>query len=201
MRLISALAAALTLAAPSLSRAQTPPTVSRAQGVVVAITDRSLTLQERGGERDTIPLLGDWTVIVSKPIAVEAIKPGSYLGTTNHARADGTGTSTEVHVSPPGVTGPGVDFLMDAAAQTTMTNGVVATVVESVKGPVLAVNHGHGVRSITVPPGTPIVLNSPGDRSLVTIGRMVREVTFTPASGGPSRQFITVGENGAPPPT
>jgi hypothetical protein len=43
------------------------------------------------------------------------------------------------------------------------------------------------------------VLNSPGDRGMVKPGRTVRLVTFTPAGGQP-RQFITVGENGAPPP-
>jgi hypothetical protein len=52
---------------------------------------------------------------------------------------------------------------------------------------------------VTVPPGTPVVLNTQGDRKLVAVGRAVRVVTFTPVGGEP-RQFITVGADGSPPP-
>jgi hypothetical protein len=196
------LSAAAALALAGVARAQTgaAPKVEHADGVVKTISDGEITLAEAGGKTETIRLLPGWSVAVSKPISVEQIGPGSYLGTTNYAKPDGTGRSTEVHVSPPGVKGPGLDFLMDAAAQTTMTNGVVATVVKSDGGQVLEINYGSGVRRVTVPPGTPVVLNTPGSRDLVKVGQSVRVVTFTPATGGAPHLFITVGENGAPPP-
>lgn len=196
----------LTLAAAILALALAHPLSSLAAGIervggtVKALTATSVTLVEEAGKVRTVPLSGDWSVIVSKPISVEDIAAGSYIGTTNYATPEGTGRSLEVHVSPPGVTGPGVDFVMDAAAGTTMTNGVVATVVNSEGGRVLSVDHGHGVRRVTVPPGVPVVLNRKGERSLVRVGRVIRVTTFTPADGGPPRQFIAVGENGAPPP-
>jgi hypothetical protein len=190
--------AALALA--GAAHAETAPKIERAQGVVTGISVSEITLAETGGKVETISLVPTWSVTVSKPISVEEIKPGSYLGTTNYAKPDGTGISTEVHVSPPGVKGPGVDFLMDAAAKTTMTNGVVSTVVKSEGGQVLEVNYGSGVRRVTVPPATPVVLNTPGTRELVKAGRTVRVTTFRPAAGGPPRQFVTVGDNGAPPP-
>jgi hypothetical protein len=103
------------LAIASVAQAQGgAPKIARARGVVVAVAADTVTLDEADGKREAIPLLPGWTVIVSKPIPVEAIAPGSYLGTTNHAGPGETGVSTEVHVSPPGVNGPGVDFLMDA---------------------------------------------------------------------------------------
>jgi hypothetical protein len=80
-----------------------------------------------------------------------------------------------------------------------MTNGVVSTVVKSEGGRVLAVNYGTGVRTITVPPGVPIILNTPGDHAMVKVGHTIRISTFASPSGV-IRQFVAIGENGAPPP-
>jgi hypothetical protein len=193
-------AAALLLACAAHAQGGAAPKVERAEGVVARISASEITLAEAGGRSETIQLRPGWTVAVSKPIPVDQIVPGSYLGTTNHARPDGTGQSTEVHVSLPGIKGPGLDFVMDAAARTTMTNGVVATVVKSGGGQVLEIDYGSGVRRVTVPPGTPVVLNTPGSQDLVKVGNRVRVINFTPSSGGPPHQFVTVGENGAPPP-
>ncbi len=194
MKLPALVAAAALLAAGA---AQAQPQTQSASGKVTAMTADAITLDEGGGKSETIKLAEGWTVSISKRISVSEITPGSYLGTTNHARPDGTGTSVEVHVMP---SGQGVDFLMDAKADTTMTNGTVATVVASPGGRVLEINYGKGVRKVTVPPGTPIVFTRPGDRSMVKVGVPVRIVTFVAPGGGPARQFVTVGENGAPPP-
>ena len=148
-------------------------TMTRVEGKVTALSDSQIVLTKPDGTSVTVPLLANWTAIVSKPISVEDIQPGSYLGTTNYAKPDGTGTSLEVHAFPPGMKGPGVDFVMDAKAGTTMTNGVVGTVVQGKAGRVLTVDYGHGVRTITVPPGVPVVMNTPGDRSTVAVGEAV----------------------------
>jgi hypothetical protein len=191
--------AALALAGGAQAQPSASPKIDRVEGVVKTVSASEITLAEAGGKVDTIALLPTWLVIVSKPISVDAIKPGSYLGTTNIAKPEGTGRSVEVHVSPPGMKGPGLDFVMDAATNTTMTNGTVSTVVKSDGGQVLEINYGSGARRVTVPPGTSVVLNVPGSRDLVKAGLTVRVITFTPA-GGAARQFITVGENGTPPP-
>jgi hypothetical protein len=200
MKPILAAAVTLVLACAAHADVGAAPKIERAEGVVTGISESEITLAEAGGKSDTIKLLPGWTVAVSKPIPVEQIQPGSYLGTNNYAKPDGTGRSTEVHVSPPGIKGPGLDFVMDAAAQTTMTNGIVATVVKSDGGQVLKINYGAGERRVTVPPGTPVVLNTPGGHELVKSGLKVRVINYTPSTGGPPHQFITVGENGAPPP-
>lgn len=167
---------------------------------MTSISATQITLSEADGKAETIPLIPTWSVTVSKLISVDQIKPGTYLGTTNIAKANGTGRSTEVHVSAPGVKGPGVDFVMDSSAHTTMTNGIVGTVVESAGGRVLEINYGTGERRVTVPPGTPVVLNTRGSRDLVKVGRQVRIVSFTMQTGGPPRQIVTVGANGEAPP-
>jgi hypothetical protein len=188
----AALIAVAALAiSPALATAQPgpPPNIQRTEGVVTAITDNDITLAEAGGKTETLKLVPGWGVSVSKPISVSDIKPGSYLGTTNHAKPDGTGVSTEVHVAPPGQSGPGVDFVMQAGTDVTMTNGTVATVVSSPGGQVLEVNYGSGVRKVTVPPGTPIVMNTTGDKALIKPGVKVLVITF----GAPpqQRQIIT----------
>jgi hypothetical protein len=200
LKTLLAVMATLALAGAVQAQTQTGPApkIENVEGVVATITATEITLAEPDGKTQTIKLLPDWGVIVSKPIAVGDIKPGSYLGTTNHAKPDGTGVSTEVHVLPQN--GPGLDFLMDAQAGTTMTNGVVGQVAKTDGGQVLEINYGSGVRKVTVPPGTPVVLSTPGgDRSLVKPGLKVRVGTFTPPNA-PVRQFITVGENGIPVP-
>jgi len=181
--------AVLSLTLAGAASAQAPMT-TRVEGVVASISPTAIVLTKADGGTANVPLQPNWSVRVSKPIAVTDIVPGSYLGTTNYAKPDGTGTSLEVHVSPPGVKGPGVDFVMDANAGTTMTNGVVGTVTQSSAGRVLSVDYGHGVRTITVPPGIPVLLSTPGDKSMVVPGAMVMVVDFN--RGGADLQFVTV---------
>jgi hypothetical protein len=177
----------LVLFAASNALAQGAPQMTRIQGKVAAISATQITLTKADGTTVVTPLLPNWTVRASKPISIDEIKPGSYLGTTNYAKPDGTGTSLEVHVAP---SGPGVDFVMDAKAGTTMTNGVVGTVTQSANGRVLAVDYGTGKRTITVPAGVPILMSVEGDKSTVTVGKSVT-VTNVTLPAGPA-QFIAI---------
>lgn len=188
--ILKAAVVGLTLFGTAAVCAQGMPQMTRIEGKVASISASQIVLTKADGTTATIPLLPNWTVMVSKPISVDQIQPGSYLGTTNYAKPDGTGTSLEVHAFPPGLKGPGVDFVMDAKAGTTMTNGVVGTVVKSSVGRVLTVDYGHGVRTITVPPGVPIVMNAPGDRSTVAVGEAVMVANVERPTG--EAQFITV---------
>jgi len=188
--ILKATVVVLTLFGAAAVRAQGMPQMIRIEGKVAAISASQIVLTKDDGTTATIPLLPNWAVMVSKPISVDQIQPGSYLGTTNYAKPDGTGTSLEVHAFPPGLKGPGVDFVMDAKAGTTMTNGVVGTVVKSSAGRVLTVDYGHGVRTITVPPGVPIVMNAPGDRSTIAVGEAVMVANVKRPTG--EAQFITV---------
>jgi hypothetical protein len=185
----AAAAVAVSMLAAGAALAQAP-TTTRVEGKLTAVSDSQLVLTQADGTPAAVPLLPGWSVRVSKPISIDAIAPGSYLGTTNYAKPDGTGTSLEVHVSPPGVKGPGVDFVMDAGAGTTMTNGVVGTVTQSPGGRVLSVDYGHGVRTITVPPGVPVLLSTPGDKSMLVPGAMIMVVNFV--RGAMTLQFVTV---------
>ena len=179
----AAASTALALLTAGLAHAQDGMKIVRVEGRVVAVSEHEIALAKADGASVSIPLLANWSVRIAKPISVSEIQPGSYLGVTNHAKPDGTGDALEVHVSPPGFKGQGLDFVMDADAGTTMTNGVVGKVVQSGAGRVLTVDYGHGVRVITVPPGVPIVLTRPADRSIVTVGALVAVSNITRPSG------------------
>jgi hypothetical protein len=177
---------------PGMAWGQGAPTVERVTGTVVLIAGDDLTLKLRDGATAKIALLPGWRAFVATPVTMQDIKPGSYIGTTNYAKPDGTGRSLEVHVSPPGATGPGVDFVMDQKAGTTMTNGIVGTIVEGKSARVASVNYGFGVRTITIPANVPIVLNTPGEHDAVKPGQKAKVSTFTRPTGEKA-QIVAVG--------
>ncbi len=185
---------ALSLIISGIVHAQgnTPPKPLRAEGTVTALSDTAITLLEANGVTETIALLPEFKVYVSKQISIEQIVPGSYVATANKEKPDGTGVSIEIRVSPPGTNGVNVNRVMDPEAQTVMTNGTVSTVVKSVEGRVLQVNYGTGVRQITVPLDIPIIAMLPGDRSVIKVGSKTKVVNFAMSPDRPVQQFITV---------
>lgn len=207
-RLVTSLLAALGAAAiafPAFAQAPgggppAPPTQVR--GAVQSLDGNTLTVAGASGPA-TVALADNWTVTVLKNIGVGAIQPGSFIGTTNKDNPDGTGTSTEIHVFPPGQRGgeghypmPGQDAMM--------TNGDVTTIVTSAKGQEIDIKYngrgGSGVRHVVVPPGTPVVQFAPGDRSLIKPGAQVVIFAFKGPDGVLHAMGVITGENGAKPP-
>jgi hypothetical protein len=198
--------AALTLASATAAFAQTPapagpppaPTVVR--GTVSALTENSMTVKTAKGPQ-VVALAPAWTVAVMKPVAIDAIQPGSFIGTAEMPAKDGsTGTSMEVHVFPPGVKRGEGHYAWDLKPGSMMTNGTVGTVVAGKKGSrELDVNYTYGKRHITVPANVPVVQIAGGTREQVKVGAPVfMLVQKTP--GGLTTSSISVGENGAKPP-
>jgi hypothetical protein len=197
--------AALTLASATAAFAQTPapagpapaPTVVR--GTVSALTENSMTVKTAKGPQ-VVALAPAWTVAVMKPVAIDAIQPGSFIGTAEMPAKDGTGKSLEVHVFPPGVKRGEGHYAWDLKPGSMMTNGTVGTVVAGKKGSrELDVNYSYGKRHITVPASVPVVQITGGARELVKVGTPVFTVVQkTP--NGLTTASVSVGENGAKPP-
>ena len=193
--------AALSLA--TVANAQTPPGPTVVRGSVSAMTDAQLTIKTDKGPQ-VVALAPNWSVAVMKPVAIDAIQPGSFIGTTNVDKPDGTGTSTEIHVFPPGVRAGEGHYPWRGAAGSMMTNGDVTMVVTSAKGRELDIKYngqgGAGVRHVVVPPGTPIVTFAAGDRSILKPGAQVLIFATTGPDGKLHAGGVTTGENGAAPP-
>ncbi len=196
--------AALTLSA-SAAFAQTPapatppaPTVVR--GTVTAMTDTQLTVKTDKGPQ-VVGLAPSWSVAVMKPVAIDAIQAGSFIGTSEMPNKDGSaGTSLEVHVFPPGVKMGEGHYGWDLKPGSMMTNGTVGKVVAGKKGSrELDVTYSYGQRHITVPAKVPVVQITGGARDMVKVGVPVFMVVQKTATGMMAGS-VSVGEHGAKPP-
>ena len=200
-RVIASIIGALGVGLLALpAAAQAPPGPVR--GAVQSLDGARLTVAGASGPV-VVVLADDWKVTVLKKIDVGAIKPGSFIGTTNVDKPDGTGQSTEVHVFPPGQRGGEGHYPMPGQTAM-MTNGDVAAVVTGAKGQELDIKYngrgGSGVRHVVVPPGTPVVLFTDGDRAVVRPGAQVLVFAAPGADGVLHGGGVLTGENGAAPP-
>jgi hypothetical protein len=198
MRFILAALMLLALAVPLAAAAQAPPGVAR--GEIVSLVDDSLTLKPADGAPVRIALAKDWTVTLLKPVDVDAIQPGSFIGTAEIPQKNGTGRSLEVHVFPPGVKAGEGHYGWDLRQGSMMTNGTVGKVSTVGKGRELDVTYPDGARKIIVPPGVPIVQFTNGDRSMIKPGIAAFLIVVKTPAGGLSANGIAIGENGAKPP-
>ena len=194
-------------AAPASAPAQ--PTLT--PGVVSAATATSLTITSQGAPA-TYALGPDTNIMVTHKGSLADIKAGTFLGTTNTPAADGTGSSTEVHIFPPGVkmgegdrpmpAAPGaaasrmtngtVSAASAAAGATRMTNGSAGKVSSGAHGVQMDVAYQGGARHIVVTPATPISVMSAGTPAMLKPGTKVL-VGHAPAAGGAdTASFINV---------
>src|SRR5882757_8627975 len=181
MKTIVALAVAV-LFLPWAALAQAPPGVAR--GVIVAIESDTLTLKLADGSSEKIALGKDWKVSVLKPVRVDTIQPGSFIGTAEMPQKDGTGRSLEVHVFPPGVKAGEGHYDWDLKKGSMMTNGTVGKVTTEAKGRELQVTYPNGERKIVVPKGVPIVQITKGERSMAKAGVPAFLIVVQTPSGG-----------------
>ncbi len=169
----AALFSAALLALPAAALAQAPPAAPPAfvalRGVVTAASDDSITIKSADGKETVMPLAKTWTVVGTKPVDPDTIKPGSFVATANTNIDAGTGKSTELRVFEPGNKG-GEGSRPMAQPNTTMTNATVTKVTKTALGREIDVTYPGGVRHIIVPSDMPVIGNFPLDRSAVKPG-------------------------------
>jgi len=199
MKTALALSAALALIASTVA-AQAPPTPTVVRGKVLTATETTLNVQTASGAQ-VVALTPTWSVTVADPVNVDAIQPGSFIGTAEMPNPNGTGTSLEVHVFPPGVKMGEGHYGWDLKPGSMMTNGTVGTVVKGKAGSrELDVNYSYGTRHITVPPRVPIVQFTSGTHAQVKSGVPVFMVVQKGKNGGLIAGNVVIGKNGAKPP-
>ena len=197
---IAALAIAGAAHAQAPAPAANPPQPTVVRGTVTAMTPNQLTVKTDKGS-ETVALTPTWNVAVMKAVAIDAIQPGSFIGTTEMPSKDGsTGKSLEVHVFPPGVKMGAGHYGWDLKPGSMMTNGDVAKVVSGKKGSrELDVSYPSGQRHITVPANVPVVQITPGTREMLKVGLPVFMVVGKTANGLVAGS-VSIGENGSKPP-
>jgi endonuclease YncB( thermonuclease family) len=189
-----ALAAALgVLLAASAATAQTRVLV---RGTISKIDGKTVTVAAREGTTDTIRLADKWTVALVEPIAVSAIKPGSFVGIASLRNE-----ALEVLVFPEAMRGAGEGhYPWDLKPQSMMTNATVATVAQASDGQTLKLDYKGGTQTIHVKPGTPVVTFAPGQQSDARPGAKVFIGAMKAADGTLTASRLNVGKDGMMPP-
>ena len=198
MRMMGVIAA-VTLAAGAV-QAQAPAGPTMVRGKVAALSANTLTVKPDKGPNQIVTLTPTWSVAVMKPVTIDAIQPGSFIGTAEMPKKDGTGRSLEVHVFPPGVKMGEGHYGWDLKKGSMMTNGTVGQVVAGKRGSrQMEVNYSYGKRTITVPTNVPIVQITGGRRDQIKPGVPVFLVVQKGAGGQLMAGSVSIGENGAKP--
>ena len=186
-------------AAPAAAPAPRPvPNFIR--GKVTGLEGNVLTVATREGGVAVVKLTPDWTVTEVKPVSPDAIQKGSFIGTTEVDKPDGTGMSLEVHVFPPGVKMGEGHYPWDLKPGSNMTNGTIDNVVSGVSGRTVDVSFPGGVRHVEIPANIPIVQFGLGDKALLKPGAGEFIGAMKQADGTYITNRVTTGANGVNPP-
>ena len=200
-RFALAIVGVLALASPVAAQPAGPgpqPVVLR--GKVTSLSGSQIVVKPAKGQPVTVAFTPDWSVQVTRPIAVDQIKPGSFVGTANMPTGEGQGRSLEVHVFPPGVKVGEGHYGWSLKKGSMMTNGTVGRVTTGPKGRELLISYPNGQRKVVVPPRVPVVEIVGGERAQLKTGIPVFLIAFPKPDGGLITNGVSIGVNGAAPP-
>jgi hypothetical protein len=193
------ISAAGWVAIAGIAHAQAPQPM-RLRATIDAVDGKSLSLTTRAGEKVTVSLAPDATVVAIVPIRLEDIKPGSYVGTAAMPQPDGTLRALEVHVLPESMRGVGEGHRpFDLQPQSTMTNGTVGTVTGS-SNRTLTITYAGGEKTVVVTANTPVVTYEPGSPALLVPGAHIILFGNQAPDGKVTTTRISVGKDGLVPP-
>ena len=173
-------------------------TTMRVRGMITAFDANVLSVKTRDGKDVQLKLTENATVAAAKAMKLEELKPVDYVGTTSRTLADGVPKALEVHTLAP-TTAPG-HIPWDLEPGSMMTNGNVASVVRAAGAQELVLDYKGGTQKIVVPPGTPIVTNTPAERSYLRPGEYIFAVAQVAADGTMTVSRVTVSKDGVRPP-
>ena len=199
-RFAAGLLASLSVA---VAFAQTSPVPTvRMRGVVQAVTATSVTVKDRSGE--VVELVTNDKLVVSEvyPIALEDIKPGSFIGTAALPQPDGSLKAIAVTVFTEAQRNiPQGEFPFDLQPQSTMTNAIVSDVATLIaasgtgNGRKLQLKFKDLEKSLQVASDAPVVTSRPSNRSLLLPGASV-SLFAQVIDGKPTALRVSAGKNG-----
>lgn len=174
------------------------------RGKISAIEGQTLRVTTPGGEV-LVHLPENLRIGGVAAAKLTDITPGTYVGTAAQKQADGTLRALEVHIFPEAGRGTGEGHRpWDLQPGSTMTNANVERVeqvlVEKIQGQMLTLKYKGGEAKVFVAPGTTIVRNVPGDRTLLKPGVGVMIPAVQAADGTITATRVAAGVDGVMPP-
>jgi len=204
LRLIT-FSALIAVIQPDAAQSQAPQgKPATVRGKISAVEKQALKVTTSAGEV-LLKLPDDVRIGGVEAAQLSDIAAGNYVGATAVKQADGNLKALEVHIFPESSRGTGEGHRpWDLQPGSTMTNANVEKVeqvaVEKIQGQLLTLKYKDGEQKIFIPPGTPIVKNVPGDRSLLKPGTGVYIPAVRGEDGTLTATRITVGVGGIMPP-
>jgi hypothetical protein len=204
LRLIT-FTALIAVIQPQAAQAQAPQgKPATVRGKISAVEKQALKVTTSAGEV-LVKLPDDVRIGGVEAAQLSDIAAGNYVGATAVKQGDGSLKALEVHIFPESSRGTGEGHRpWDLQPGSTMTNANVEKVeqvaVEKIQGQLLTLKYKDGEQKIFIPPGTPIVKNVPGDRSLLKPGTGVYIPAMRGEDGTLTATRITVGVGGIMPP-
>jgi hypothetical protein len=179
--------------------AQTPAPI-RVRGVVDSVDANQLLVTTRTGQKVTMKLAPDAGAVFIAPIAIDAIKPGSFIGTAAVSQPDGTLKALEIQVFPEAMRGVGEGHRpWDLGADSSMTNGTVGDLKVS-DGRYLTLTYKGGEQKVFVPPNAPIITYEKATMADVKKGDHVIVTATHNADETLTATRIGIGKDGLVPP-
>lgn len=168
---ISAFAAVLLIALPSIAQTPQTPPIARVNATVEGLQGDKLTVKTAERGEQTVILPGDVRVMQSRQATIEDVKEGSFIGCTAIEEPDGKLDAEEIHVMSESLRGLGEGhYPWGDQPQVTMTNGTVERLEGVSAGHVIKVGYKGGETEIQVPPGSPVTLVEPASLDSVKPG-------------------------------
>ncbi len=173
----------------------------RVRGTIDRIEGDVYVVKARGGSEFKVKLADNVMVVALIKASLADIKQGSYVGVAGMPQADGSQRALEVHIFPEAMRGVGDGHRgWDLQPSSTMTNGNVEQSAASSDGQVLTLKFKDGDKKIVVPPETPIVVYTPGEKSELKPGASIFIAAATRQPDGTLQApRINVGRGVAPP--
>ncbi|MGZ5160143.1 MAG: hypothetical protein ACXWIT_06370 [Burkholderiales bacterium] len=169
----------------------------RVRGTISDFDGSVLSVKSRDGKDLKLKLADNATVVAAKAMTLSDLKPGDYVGATTRSGPDGARVAVEIHTLAP--TTPEGHIPWDLEPESMMTNANVAS-VESAGGQYVTLQYKGGSQKILVPAGTPIVTNTPADRSYLKRGEYIFSIAQVGADGLMTVQRVQVSRDGVRPP-
>ncbi|HEV7393093.1 MAG TPA: hypothetical protein VGO08_15730 [Burkholderiales bacterium] len=169
----------------------------RVRGTISEFDGSVLSVKSRDGKDLKLKLADNAMIAAAKAMTLSDLKPGDYVGATTRSGPDGARVAVEIHTLAP--TTPEGHIPWDLEPESMMTNANVAS-VESAGGQYVTLQYKGGSQKILVPAGTPIVTNTPADRSYLKRGEYIFSIAQVGADGLMTVQRVQVSRDGVRPP-
>lgn len=176
------------------------PALSRIRGTIDTVDAHEMHVTTRSGQKVTLKIAEDARITLIEPIAIEAIKTGSFIGTAAVTQPDGTLKALEIQVFPESMRGVGEGHrAWDLTPDSTMTNGTVGD-LKVANGRTLQLTYKGGEKTVFVPPNAPIITYEPGSRAALVPSAHVLVTATHNADETLTATGIGVGKDGLVPP-